>query len=83
MNALLVYAHPEPQSLNGSLKNFSVKRLQDAGHIVQVSDLYAMKWKATLDADDNTDKQSDVRFDASLVSKRIRSLGQKILVDIE
>ncbi|MBB1241744.1 flavodoxin family protein, partial [Klebsiella pneumoniae] len=27
MNVLIVYAHPEPQSLTGSLKNFAVERL--------------------------------------------------------
>ena len=52
MNVLLVYAHPEPTSLNGSLRDFTVQRLQAAGHTVQVSDLYAMNWKTTLDADD-------------------------------
>lgn len=70
MNVLLVYAHPEPSSLNGSLRDFSVKHLEDAGHVVQISDLYAMKWKAVLDADDNTARQSDARFDPSLDSKR-------------
>ena len=30
MNVLLVYAHPEPTSLNGALKDFSVKRLEAA-----------------------------------------------------
>ncbi|WP_308365296.1 MULTISPECIES: NAD(P)H-dependent oxidoreductase [unclassified Microbulbifer] len=69
MNILLVYAHPEPRSLNGSLKNFAVKRLEEAGHEVQVSDLYAMQWKATLDADDNTNRQADARFDPALDSK--------------
>ncbi|AJY38787.1 MULTISPECIES: NAD(P)H-dependent oxidoreductase [Burkholderia] len=69
MNVLLVYAHPEPKSLNGSLRNFAVKRLKDAGHTVQVSDLYAMQWKAALDADDNTGRQPDARFDPSLDSK--------------
>jgi len=54
MNVLLVYAHPEPRSLNGALKDFAVQRLARNGHAVQVSDLYAMKWKAALDADDNT-----------------------------
>jgi NAD(P)H dehydrogenase (quinone) len=34
MNALLVYAHPEPVSLNGSLKTFLVKHLVHAPHIV-------------------------------------------------
>lgn len=62
MNVLLVYAHPEPKSLNGSLKDFTVKRLQDAGHTVQVSDLYAMKWKAVLDANDSLAKEPGERF---------------------
>ncbi|BAN98301.1 NAD(P)H dehydrogenase (quinone) [Plautia stali symbiont] len=43
MNVLIVYAHPEPRSLNGSLKDFAVNHLQQAGHQVQVSDLYAMQ----------------------------------------
>ncbi len=70
MNVLIVYAHPEPESLNGSLKNFTVKRLEAAGHAVQVSDLYAMKWKSTLDADDFLDRDPDARFDPALDSKK-------------
>ncbi|MBZ7490901.1 NAD(P)H-dependent oxidoreductase, partial [Klebsiella michiganensis] len=54
MKILLVYAHPEPRSLNGALKDFTVQHLQNAGHDVQVSDLYAMRWKAGLDADDSS-----------------------------
>jgi NAD(P)H dehydrogenase (quinone) len=69
MNVLLVYAHPEPRSLNGAIRDFSVQRLEGAGHTVQVSDLYAMKWKATLDADDVLQRQPDARFDPSLDSK--------------
>src|SRR6266571_7620050 len=63
MNVLLVYAHPEPKSLNGSLKDFAVKRLEAAGHAVQVSDLYAMKWKASLDDGDTLARLSATRFD--------------------
>ncbi|MDW5498246.1 NAD(P)H-dependent oxidoreductase [Pseudomonas lundensis] len=74
MNILLVYAHPEPQSLNGSLKDFSVQRLEVAGHKVQVSDLYAMQWKATLDADDST-AQPAARFDPSLDSQHAFAHG--------
>ncbi len=70
MNVLLVYAHPEPKSLNGSLKNFSVKHLEETGHIVQVSDLYAMQWKASLDADDSKAHEAGARFDPALDSKR-------------
>jgi len=68
MNVLIVYAHPEPQSLNGSLKDFAVTRLEAAGHVVQVSDLYAMNWKAVLDADDSLAPRHGERFDASSAS---------------
>lgn len=69
MNILLVYAHPEPRSLNGSLKDYAVKRLQAAGHSIQVSDLYAMNWKAQLDADDSIEHRHGERFDPALDSK--------------
>ncbi len=69
MNVLIVYAHPEPQSLNGALKDFAVQRLQDAGHQVQVSDLYAMQWKAPLDAADVIERHADAPFHPSLDSK--------------
>jgi NAD(P)H dehydrogenase (quinone) len=40
MNALIVYAHPEPTSFTGALKDRAVAALTAAGHNVQVSDLY-------------------------------------------
>ncbi|MGW0854386.1 NAD(P)H-dependent oxidoreductase [Streptomyces sp. NPDC002690] len=52
MNTLIVYAHPEPKSLNSSLKDLAVSTLEGAGHEVRVSDLYAMNWKAVVDAAD-------------------------------
>lgn len=57
MNVLIVYAHPEPTSLNGSLKELAVQRLEAAGHHVQVSDLYGMQWKAPLDAGDTLERR--------------------------
>lgn len=44
MKILIVYAHPEPLSFSGALKNLAVEVLAEAGHEVQVSDLYAMKF---------------------------------------
>jgi len=41
MQVLLVYAHPEPRSFNGALKDLAVATLTEAGHRVVVSDLYA------------------------------------------
>ena len=52
MKILIVYAHPEPSSLNGSLKDLAIKVLQDEGHEVIVSDLYQMQWKAAGDGYD-------------------------------
>ncbi len=70
MNVLIVYAHPEPRSLNGALKDFAVARLEAAGHAVQVSDLYAMGWKAVLDAGDSLEREASERFDPSATSLR-------------
>jgi NAD(P)H dehydrogenase (quinone) len=42
MNVLIVYAHPEPKSFNGAMKDVAVETLRGAGHEVVVSDLYAM-----------------------------------------
>lgn len=69
MNILLVYAHPEPVSLNGSLRDFAVRHLEAAGHKVQVSDLYAMQWKAPLDAADNLERPQGVPFHPERDSK--------------
>jgi putative NADPH-quinone reductase len=52
MNVLIVYAHPEAHSLNGALNAFAISHLENSGHHVQVSDLYAMNWKSQLDASD-------------------------------
>ncbi|WP_175819074.1 NAD(P)H-dependent oxidoreductase [Burkholderia sp. BCC0419] len=75
MNVLIVYAHPEPRSLNGALRDFAVAQLEAAGHAVQVTDLYAMNWKAVLDENDVTDRAPDARFDPSLDSKRAFATG--------
>ena len=77
MNVLIVYAHPEPKSLNGSLLDFSIKRFEAAGHTVQVSDLYAMKWKSQLDADDFLNRESGAPFDAMRDSKKAFAAGQQ------
>ncbi len=52
MKVLLVFAHPEPRSLAGALKDVAVEALAAAGHEVRVSDLYAMGWKSEVDRAD-------------------------------
>jgi NAD(P)H dehydrogenase (quinone) len=69
-NVLIVYAHPEPRSLNGALRDLAVRRLAERGHRVRVSDLYAMRWKAVADADDFTDQDPGERLFYERASKR-------------
>ncbi len=69
MKTLIVYAHPEPTSLNGSLKDFVAQRLRQSGHEVEVSDLYAMGWKAVVDAADFTDRDPNQPFHPEIASQ--------------
>jgi NAD(P)H dehydrogenase (quinone) len=62
MKIMLVFAHPDPRSLTGSLKEFALQRLQAAGHEVRVSDLYAMRWKAAVDGADFLDRDGSGRL---------------------
>jgi NAD(P)H dehydrogenase (quinone) len=53
MNALIVFAHPDPsRSFNAALRDVAVRTLTESGHQVEVSDLYAMEFKAVGDAGD-------------------------------
>ena len=72
---LIVHAHPEPRSLNGSLNDFMRRHLQGAGHEVEVSDLYAMRWKAELDADDFPARDALARFDPARESNAAYTSG--------
>jgi len=42
MNCLIVYAHPEPRSFTGAMRQVAEHVLREEGHEVIVSDLYAM-----------------------------------------
>ncbi|SCW72540.1 NAD(P)H dehydrogenase (quinone) [Paenibacillus tianmuensis] len=49
MKVLIVYAHPEQNSFNATMKNLAVETLTGAGHQVQISDLYTMKFNPIAD----------------------------------
>jgi NAD(P)H dehydrogenase (quinone) len=46
-NILIVYAHPEPQSMNGSLFQTAIETFQKMGHQVQTTDLYHQAFHPT------------------------------------
>jgi NAD(P)H dehydrogenase (quinone) len=62
MNVLLVYAHPEPRSFNGAMRDVAVETLEEAGHRLTVSDLYASGFRADGGPWDFTDPQDPAFF---------------------
>lgn len=52
MKVLIVYAHHEPKSFSAALLRKSVTTLEEEGHEVQVSDLYAMGFNPVASAVD-------------------------------
>ena len=66
MKVLLVYAHPEPTSFNGSLRDVAVKTLADAGHEVVVSDLYALGFNAVAGPADFTSRSNEDVFNLGM-----------------
>ena len=59
MNILVVFAHPEPRSFCGALRDATVTTLARAGHGLRQSDLYAERFKAVADRDDFTKTNPD------------------------
>lgn len=59
MNVLWIFAHPEQCSLNGALLTEGIGQLREAGHYVQVSNLYAMGWNPIADVADVTHNVGD------------------------
>ena len=56
-NVFIVYAHQEPKSFNGALKDAAVTTLTDLGHKVTISDLYAMNFDPSAKRDHFKGKQ--------------------------
>jgi NAD(P)H dehydrogenase (quinone) len=75
MRVLLVFAHPEPRSLNGALRDVAVKELEAQGHKVRVSDLYADRWKSEVDRADFPSLAADVRLKVEAASKEVFAAG--------
>jgi putative NADPH-quinone reductase len=66
MNVLLVYAHPEPASFNGALRDAAVTALTAAGHPVTVSDLYAQGFNPVAGPGDVTVRSNTQAFNLGL-----------------
>ena len=80
MNVLIVYAHPNPRSFNAAMRQAAVDALTEAGHAVQVSDLYAMNFKATLDEHDFKERQNPNFFDPSNEQYHAAMRGPSLMI---
>src|ERR671929_23137 len=89
MKVLLVFAHPEPRSLNGALRDVAIQELEAQGHEVRVSDLYADRWKSEVDRTDFPLLAPDARlkpvaasregFAARALTEDVRAEQEKLL----
>lgn len=89
MNVQIVYAHPEPKSFCGAMKDLAVETLTDAGHKVQVSDLYAMNFKTVADGSDFDERirpdylvyhvEQQYNFGRGTLAEDIRNEQEKLL----
>lgn len=70
-----VFAHPNAFSLNGALKDHAAAVLEQAGHEVEVSDLYAMKWKAVIDSDDFPSREDSLPLNLMFASGEAYTTG--------
>ena len=75
MKVLIVFAHPEPRSLNGSLRDVAVRELEAEGHQVRVSDLYAHGWTSEVGRADFPLLPQDARLAPAAASKQAFESG--------
>ena len=78
MNVLIVYAHPEPKSFNGAMKDLAVETLRGAGHEVVVSDLYAMRFNPVVGEQDFLGERANPEF-LSIAAEQTKALQSHTL----
>lgn len=86
MNVLIVYAHEEPLSFNGAMKNAAIETFETQGDTVVVSDLYRMGFKAVADSEDFLERRDKHYLKRQAEEKAAMELGTQahdILVEQE
>ncbi|MEV6912996.1 NAD(P)H-dependent oxidoreductase [Amycolatopsis sp. NPDC051071] len=76
MNVLWIFAHPEPRSFSGALRDDGLRTLREQGANVRESDLYAMKWNPLVDADDFGSAAGSDRLIVGATSKKAFTSGE-------
>jgi NAD(P)H dehydrogenase (quinone) len=81
VNTLIVYAHHEPGSFTSALKNVAIQTLEEQGHSVVVSDLYAQGFSAVAQKWDFV-TISGVHFNYMLEQRHAANLEMSFSPDI-
>jgi NAD(P)H dehydrogenase (quinone) len=68
---LIVYAHPEPKSFCGAIKNLTLETLQNKGHQIQLSDLYQMNFNPVISSKDFSLVKNSNHF--SFINEQVNS----------
>lgn len=66
MKILIIYAHPESQSMNSAMFNSAIDTFTKAGHEVKISDLYAMQFNPVSDRSNFTTVDNPAFFKQQL-----------------
>lgn len=85
MNTLIVFAHPEPQSFCAAMKNAAADVLKEEGK-VEISDLYAMRFKAVADDADFLKRENPNYFNYALeqrFAQKNGTLSPDIVAELE
>ena len=73
MKHLIIYTHPNPNSLNGHFKNILVSHLEQSGHEIIVRDLYELGFNPVLSLTDLEGQlQGSVAEDVAIEQEWIR-----------
>ena len=86
MNTLIVHAHPEPLSFTTALKDHAVQVLENMGHTVEVSDLYAMNFNPVASQADFNSRSNQDYLNYALEQRhasKAHDLAQDIQIEIE
>jgi len=73
MKILYIYCHPLPESFHGAIRSEALGALQEAGHAVDLCDLYAEKFDPVMGADERRDYH-DLSKNQSRVTDYVRRL---------
>lgn len=76
MNALIVLAHPEPDSFNAHLAAFAHATLRRAGHHARIVDLYAQGFDPREAGAHFADRADPLRFDAQIEQRHHAQRGR-------